>query len=144
MIWFEKVDKEKTLQGINNWCKDTAVEHLDIKITNMTDDSLVGTMPITAKAVQPQRRLHGGVSCVLAESLGSIAANMVIDRSKYVAFGLEINANHLRPGIEGSEVKGVASPIHLGKSTQIWDIKIYNDQEKLICISRLTMAVVKK
>ncbi|RLA63289.1 MAG: thioesterase, partial [Epsilonproteobacteria bacterium] len=87
--------------------------------------------------------LHGGASCVLAESLGSIAANMALDTSKEYAVGLEINANHIRSVTSGI-VTGTAKPIHLGRKTQIWEIKIKNEEGKLTCISRLTMAVMKK
>jgi len=139
-IWFKE---NPELKLINKACDDTMVTHLGIKIEEVGADFLMGTMPIDARTVQPQRRLHGGANCVLAETLGSIAANMVLDQSKYVAFGQSINANHLRPAARGI-VKGVTSPIHLGRSTQVWEIIIFDEQERLTCISRLTMAVVKK
>tara|TARA_Y100000590_G_scaffold469529_1_gene657789 strand:+ start:234068 stop:234508 length:441 start_codon:yes stop_codon:yes gene_type:complete len=139
MIWF----KEPNLKKINDWCKNTAVDHNGIEIVEAADNSLTGTMPVDHRTVQPQRRLHGGVSCVLSESLASIAANMVLDQSKYVAFGISIEANHLRPAIEGSEVKGITKPIHLGKTIQVWDTNIYDDRDRLVCSSKLTLAVVK-
>lgn len=139
MIWF----KEPDLKVINDWCKNTAVDHNDIKIVEANENSLVGTMPVDHRTVQPQRRLHGGVSCVLSESLASIAANMVIDQSKYSAFGISIEANHLRPVMEGNSVKGITKPVHIGKTIQVWETSIYDDNEKLICNSKLTLAVVK-
>lgn len=139
MIWF----KEHELDAINDWCKNTAVEHSDIKIVEINDDSIVGTMPVDHRTVQPQRRLHGGVSCLLSESLGSIAANLTLDSSKEVAFGISIEANHLRPAIEGSSVRGVTKPIHLGKTIHVWETNIYDERDRLICNSKLTMAIVK-
>lgn len=139
MIWH----KEPNLDQINKWCEKTAVDHNGIVITEATENSLIGTMPIDERTVQPQRRLHGGVSCVLSESLASIGANMVLDQTKYTAFGISIEANHLRPVMEGKSVKGVATPIHIGKTIQVWTTSIFDDQEKLICNSKLTLAVVK-
>ena len=139
MIWFKDPDLEK----INDWCKNTAVDHNGIKIVEANEDGLIGTMPVDHRTVQPQRRLHGGVSCVLSESLASIAANMVLDQSKYTAFGISIEANHLRPVMEGNEVKGVTKPVHIGKTIQVWETSIYDERERLICNSKLTLAVVK-
>lgn len=139
MIWF----KDPELKKINDWCKDTAVDHNGIQVTEVKDDCLIGTMPVDKRTVQPQRRLHGGVSCVLSESLSSIAANMVLDQEKYTAFGISIEANHLRPVMEGNEVKGIAKPIHIGKTIQVWETSIYDDRDRLICNSKLTLAVVK-
>lgn len=139
MIWNQEPDLEK----INERCKNTAVDHSGIVVTEVTKDTLIGTMPIDHRTVQPQRRLHGGVSCLFSESLGSIAANMVLDSSLYTAFGISIEANHLRPALEGTEVKGVTKAIHLGKTIQVWETNIYDDRDRLVCNSKLTMAVVK-
>lgn len=139
MIWF----KEPNLDEVNNWCKNTAVDHSEIIVTEINDDSLIGTMPVDHKTVQPQRRLHGGASCLLSESLGSIAANLTLDSTKEVAFGISIEANHLRPAGEGSSVRGVTKPIHLGKTIHVWETNIYDDRDRLICNSKLTMAIVK-
>ncbi|HRF20059.1 MAG TPA: hotdog fold thioesterase, partial [Chitinophagaceae bacterium] len=86
---------------------------------------------------------HGGASCVLAETIGSVSSDMVVDHSKYYCVGLEINANHIRSAKEGF-VSGTATPLHLGATTHVWDIKIHDDKHKLICVSRLTVAVIKR
>jgi len=115
---------------------------LDIIITECTDDSLTATMPVVDKTRQPFGILHGGASVVLAETVGSIAANLVVDANKFRCVGQEINANHIRPTSSGL-VTATAKPIHLGRGSQVWDIRIMNEQNKLACISRLTMAVIK-
>jgi 1,4-dihydroxy-2-naphthoyl-CoA hydrolase len=130
-----------TLEQLNERGKNTAVEYLDIQITEIGNDFLIGTMPVDQRHVQPLRILHGGMSVVLAESLGSIAANLAVDVTKEYCVGLEINANHIRPIMEGDTATGKAQAIHLGKTTQIWSIEIRNGKGQLTCISRLTMAV---
>ena len=117
-------------------------EFLDFKWEELGDDFLKLSMPVTAKTRQPYGFLHGGASCVLAETIGSVASALVIDREKFYCVGLEINANHLRSVSEG-RVVAVSSPLHLGKSTHVWDIKIYDDNENLICVSRLTVAILQ-
>lgn len=139
MIWFKSLD----LNEINGFNRNTLVEHLDIIITKLSDDSMSGTMPIDSKTVQPFRILHGGASCVLAETLGSIASNCCIDNSKFVAVGQSINANHISSARSG-RVTGICKPIHIGRSSHVWEINIYDESEKLICVSRLTMAVIMK
>lgn len=136
-IWFQT----PTLAMIAEIQANTIDETLGIEITELGDDFIRGTLPVTPKTMQPTGRLHGGANVVLAESLGSIAANLVVDRSRRVCFGMEINANHLR-GVNAGKVTGTARPVHLGKSSQVWEIKIVDDKERLTCISRLTMAVV--
>lgn len=133
-----------SLEAINKRGKDTLVEHLEIIVTEIGPNFLVGTMPVDHRTVQPARILHGGASCVLAESLGSIAANMVIDTNKYIAVGQSLTANHLRPAHEVTKVTGKAVALHLGRKSQIWDIDILNEEGKLVCSSRLTMAIVEK
>tara|TARA_Y100000780_G_C13695033_1_gene421226 strand:- start:7772 stop:8254 length:483 start_codon:yes stop_codon:yes gene_type:complete len=140
-IWF---NKDVTIEDINKRGQGTIVSYIDIVITECGDNFLKGTMPVNEKTIQPAHILHGGSSCVLAESLGSIAGNMVIDTSKQMAVGQSITASHIRPGIEGTTVTGKAYPIHLGKRSQIWEIEITNDQNKLVCKSSLTMAIVDK
>lgn len=132
------------LQKINDRNKNTLCEWIGIEVTEYGDDYLKATMPIDHRTVQPLRIVNGGAYCVLAESIGSTAANMCLDREKYVAVGLDINANHIRSAHEGSGyVIGVAKPIHLGRTTQVWEIRITDQQDKLCCISRLTMAVIE-
>ena len=121
----------------------TMSEHLGIRITEIGDDFLKGTMPVNEKTRQPLGLVHGGANVTLAESLGSVGANMVVDREKYFCVGQEINANHLRSVREGL-VTGIARPEYVGKSSQVWSIKLFDDNEKLTCISRLTMAVLQR
>jgi 1,4-dihydroxy-2-naphthoyl-CoA hydrolase len=119
------------------------LEHLDIEVTEIGPDFVRGTMPVDHRTVQPMNILHGGASVALAESLGSIAAYLTVDPEKFHCVGMEINANHLRP-VSSGIVTGLARPLHLGKSTQVWSIEITNETGKMICISRLTMAVIPR
>ena len=100
-------------------------------------------MPVDHRTHQPYGLLHGGASCVLAETLGSIASAKVIDPEKFICVGIEINANHIR-SVRSGLVTGITTPIHIGATTHVWDIKIFDEREKLICISRLTVAILKK
>lgn len=138
-IWFHKNITPQHLSGI---MKDTMPEFLDFKWEEVGTDFLKLSMPVTAKTRQPYGFLHGGASCVLAETIGSVASALVIDREKFYCVGLEINANHLRSVSDG-RVVAVSSPLYLGKSTHVWDIKIYDDNENLICVSRLTVAILQ-
>ncbi|BFM09075.1 hotdog fold thioesterase [Halioxenophilus aromaticivorans] len=138
-IWFG----QPTIDLISQMQQGTIDEHLGISITEIGPDYLKGTMPVDRRTLQPTGRLHGGANVVLAESLGSIGANMVVDNSQRVCFGLDINANHVR-GVSQGEVTGIAKPLHIGATTQVWEIKIYDEKDRLSCISRLTMAVVKR
>jgi 1,4-dihydroxy-2-naphthoyl-CoA hydrolase len=132
-----------TIQDLNKLSKGTMAEHLEIEFTEIGSDFIVAKMPVTEKVKQPMGLLHGGASVVLAETLGSVAAYCVIDLEKQHAVGLEINANHIRSVTKGF-VFGKATPLHIGKTTQIWEIKITNEQEKLVCVSRITVAVLDK
>ncbi len=135
--------KEASLERLNALSQNTLVEHLGIEITEVGEDYLVGTMPVDKRTHQPLGLLHGGASVALAETLGSIAATITLDVTKQYAVGLEINANHIKSAREGL-VRGVAKPIHVGKKTQVWEIKISNDQKQLVCISRITMAILDR
>ncbi len=139
MIWFKKY----TIDDLQKFIPNTILEHIGIEITELTDNSVSGKMPVDRRTMQPAGILHGGSSVVLAESLGSIASVLVINQEKYNAVGLDINANHIRPVSKGW-VYGTAAPIHIGGKTHIWEIKIVNEQGKLVCISRLTMALLPK
>jgi len=130
------------LDRINAWNRGCMVEHLGMLITEVGDDFLRGTMPVDARTKQPFGLLHGGASVALAESLGSLAGNLCIDDSE-MAVGLDINANHVRAVTEGV-VTGTARPLHIGRSTQVWDIRIEDERGRLVCISRLTLAVVPR
>ncbi len=131
-----------TPQQLNALSRGTIGEHIGIEITEIGDDFVRGRMPVDRRTHQPYGLLHGGASVVLAESLGSIGAGMVAGASGAVV-GIEINANHLR-GVREGWVTGTARPLHTGRSTQVWEIRIENDAGELACISRLTMAVVPK
>jgi 1,4-dihydroxy-2-naphthoyl-CoA hydrolase len=138
-IWFKPVN----ITAVNQFSSNTLVTHIGIQITEAGEDYLEGTMPVDERTFQPARLLHGGASCVLAESLGSIAANLCIDGSEFMAVGQHIEATHLKSATKG-HVRGRAKPLHIGKSSQTWRIEIYNDENKLICDSKIIMAIVKK
>ncbi len=130
------------MEEINKAMSNTSVlETLGIEITEYTPERVVATMPVTPKTHQPLGILHGGVSVVLAETVASSGSYQFIDPTRQRAVGLEINANHIRSKRDGV-VKAVGVPVHVGRSTLVWDIRIYDEQEKLVCISRCTMAVV--
>jgi 1,4-dihydroxy-2-naphthoyl-CoA hydrolase len=122
--------------------KDTMVEHLGIEITEVGDDYLVASMPVDNRTHQPMGILHGGASIALAETVGSIAANLAVDNEHYCV-GLEVNGNHLRSVSDGF-VFAKATAVHLGRTTQVWGIRITDGSENNVCISRLTMAVLGK
>ena len=119
----------------------TMIDHLGIELVDRGDDWLRARMPVDHRTVQPQGRLHGGASVALAETVGSIAANMVLEGADQLAVGLDINANHVRPA-SGGYVYGTARPESIGRSTQVWSIRITDEDDRLVCISRLTMAVI--
>ncbi|MCD6039912.1 MAG: menI [Gammaproteobacteria bacterium] len=123
--------------------KDTMMAHLGIEFTEVGDDYLVARMPVDRRTQQPLGIMHGGASCVLAETVGSTAANFCVDQSQYYCVGLDINTNHIR-SIRQGYVIGTAKPYHLGKSTQVWSIEIMNEQKQLISVNRLTMAVLAR
>ncbi len=129
------------IDSINEFNKNTMASFMGLKFIELGKDFLKAEMKITEKTVQPLRMLNGGASLAISECVGSMAANLVFDRKKYVALGLDLNGNHLRPALEGETVYAVAKPIHIGKTTQVWEIKIENEKNQLVHISRLTMAV---
>ena len=116
-------------------------DFLGIEWTEIGDDFLEISMPVNERTKQPYGILHGGASCVLAETVGSVASALVIDLDKYYCVGLEINANHVKSVTEGL-ISARCTPLHLGKHTHVWDIKIYDNSRQLICISRLTVAII--
>jgi len=132
-----------TVETINNISVNTMAEHLEIKFTEIGPDFLRATMPVSPKTHQPHGLLHGGASAVLAETIGSVASWLAIDADKYMSVGIEINCNHIR-GKRNGTVTAVARPLHIGATTHVWDIRITDEHEKLICVSRLTVAVLKK
>ncbi len=139
-IWFYENIK---LEDFLHLGKNTLGEQLGMEFTEIGEDYIKGTMPVDHRTKQPYGLLHGGASVALAETLGSIGSALVVDQSKYNCVGLEINANHLRSVRDGF-VTGIAKPIHIGASTHVWDIRITDQRDKLVCISRLTVAVIKK
>ena len=139
-IWFKK---DLMLEHLNQFGKETMASFLEMEWVELGNDFLKMKMPVNSKTKQPYGLLHGGASCALAETIGSIASALVIDTTHYACTGLEINANHIRSATEGF-VWATAKPLHLGKSTHVWDIKIVDDKEKLICVSRLTVAILDK
>lgn len=137
------INPEVTVEYLNHFSKGTMAEHLGIEITEVGKDFIVAKMPVNEKTKQPLGLLHGGASVALAETLGSVAAYSSIDASKQAAVGLEINANHIRSATDGF-VYGRAEPLHIGRTTQVWEIKITNEQGKLVCVSRITVALLDK
>ncbi len=133
-----------TAEEINLRAQGTLSDHLGIEFTEVGPDSLTAIMRVDSRTCQPIGVLHGGASCALAETVASAAANYCVDQTKNLCVGLQINANHIRFAKEGSLLKAIAKPIHLGKSTQVWEIKIYNESEQVICLSSLTLAVISK
>lgn len=132
-----------TVDALNTWGANTMAQQLGIEITAIGDDYLEGRMPVDHRTHQPFGLLHGGASVALAETLGSIAATLCVDGTKYFCVGLEINANHIR-GVRDGFVTGKATPIHIGKKTQVWQIRITTLEDDLVCISRITLAVLDK
>ncbi|WP_250634015.1 hotdog fold thioesterase [Pinirhizobacter soli] len=136
-IWKQSTE----LARINGWSTNTMMATLGITFTAVGDDWLSATMPVDHRTHQPFGLLHGGASVVLAETVGSTAAMLALDPAVEVAVGLDINANHIR-GVRSGLVTGTAKVVHLGRSTQVWEIRITNEEDSLVCLSRLTMAVV--
>lgn len=139
-IWF---DKDLSLEKLEPLGIGTMTEHLGVEWSEIGDNFIKATMPVDHRTIQPYGLLHGGASCVLAETLGSVASAMVIDHSRFFCVGLEINANHIRSAREG-KVTGIVTPLHIGSSTHVWDIRVYDHAEKLVCVSRLTVAIIPR
>ena len=135
--------RRPSLDELNQQRLGTLVDALGIQITELGEDFIRGSMPCDERTRQPFGLLHGGASVALAETLGSIAGNLCLDNERFLAVGLEISANHLRPVTRGS-VLGTARAIHVGRQTQVWDIRIEDDEGRMTCISRLTLAVIPK
>ncbi len=135
-IWKKPI----TLEICNQTSENTAVKHLGIEITEVGDDYLVGRVPVDERTRQPYGLLHGGVSVVLAETLGSLGAHHASPEG-HRSVGLDINANHLRAATSGW-VTGTARPVHIGRTTQVWAIEMVNDAGELTCVSRITMAIL--
>jgi 1,4-dihydroxy-2-naphthoyl-CoA hydrolase len=132
-----------TPEQLEAYTRNTLVEWLGIRVTEIGADYLRASMPVNAHTHQPAGVLHGGASVALAETVGSLAAGMCIDREKFTAMGQDINANHLRPVTSGTVI-ATARPFHLGHRSHVWHIEIRDERDKLVCVARLTMAVVER
>ena len=139
-IWF---DKSLSVYHLQSFAKDTMNDYIGIKFTEVGENFLRAKMPVDPRTRQAYGILHGGASVTLAETLGSVASAMVVDSAQYYCVGVEINANHIKSIREGF-VTATATPLHLGTSTHVWDIKITDERERLICVSRLTVYILKR
>ncbi len=139
-IWF---NPNISIDQFPHWDKDTLVEHIGIKFIEIGPDFLKASMPVDNRTKQTYGLLHGGASVALAETIGSIASVLVIDPEKFICVGLEINANHVRSAKDGFVI-ATCTPLHIGSTTHVWDIKIHDEKERLVCISRITVAILKK
>lgn len=139
-IWHKQ---DLTLSDFASLGKDTMGDHIGIRFSELGDNFLKATMPVDNRTKQPYGLLHGGASVTLAETLGSVGSALVIDQDNFICVGQEINANHIRSARSGY-VTGTATPIHLGASSHVWEIMIHDEAGKLVCISRLTVAILKK
>jgi 1,4-dihydroxy-2-naphthoyl-CoA hydrolase len=137
-IWF---DNEFSIHRLQELEKGTMSQHVGIEWLEAGEDFIKARMPVDHRTIQPYGFLHGGASCVLSETIGSIASSMVIDHSRFYCVGIEINANHIR-SVKQGYVTGTCTPLHLGSSTHVWDIRIIDEAGKLVCVSRLTVAVL--
>lgn len=131
------------IKELNKLSIDTMAEILQIEFTEIGDGYLKATMPVNKHTQQPYGLLHGGASAALAETAGSVASSICINREKQICVGIELNCNHIR-GKKDGIVTATATPLHIGASTHVWDIKIADERDKLVCVSRLTMAILKK
>jgi len=138
-IWY----KDYKLSDFEWMKEDTMMDALGMNFVEIGDDFVSGTIPIDRRTIQPENTLHGGASIALAETLGSIGSYLIIDPDNYLCVGESIYANHLRPGIKGL-VLGVAKPVRIGRTSHVWDVNLTNDEGKLICVCRMTNAIVRK
>lgn len=138
-VWFAPPD----LEALNRRGAGTLVEHLGICVVAVGEDSLSATMPVDGRTLQPYGILHGGASLALAETVGSMAGNLCVDPARRYVVGIEINANHVRTVRDG-EVRATARPLHLGRRTQVWEIRIVDEAARLVCAARLTLGVLDR
>lgn len=138
-IWYQPI----SVAQVQERNKNTMMAHLDVEFLEVGADFMVARMPVDHRTKQPAGIMHGGASCVLAETIGSTAANFCVDWNQYYCVGLDINTNHIRSVREGFVV-GTAKPFHLGRTTQVWGIEIVDGEQKLVSVTRLTMAVLKR
>ncbi|PSR01072.1 MAG: hypothetical protein BRD50_09280 [Bacteroidetes bacterium SW_11_45_7] len=138
-IWH---NEEFTSETLNTMGQQTMTAQLGIQFTETGEDYLKATMPVDERTIQPMGLLHGGASVSLAESMGSVAGTLCVDWQKQGVVGVEVNANHLRSVISGQTVTGTVKPLHIGRQTQVWEIKIHDDSDRLCCVSRITLSVI--
>jgi 1,4-dihydroxy-2-naphthoyl-CoA hydrolase len=139
-IWF---DPSITVPQLQALVPGTMGGAIGLELTEIGENFLKARIPVDERTIQPYGLLHGGASAALAETLGSVGSAFVIDQTQYYCVGLEINANHIR-GVREGYVYGTATPLHLGKTTHVWDIRIVDEREKLVCVSRLTVAILRR
>jgi 1,4-dihydroxy-2-naphthoyl-CoA hydrolase len=139
-IWHHASLELSQIQSLGD---NTMGAHIGIEFTELGENYLKAKMPVDHRTLQPYGVLHGGASAALAETIGSVGSALVVDQEQFYCVGLEINCNHIRSAKQGF-VYATAIPLHLGGSTHVWDIKIHDEQEKLVCVSRLTMAILKR
>ena len=139
-IWFQGLPD---VQMLSEMGKGNMGEWLDIQFTAIGENFIKASMPVDHRTKQPFGLLHGGASVVLAETLGSVASALVVDMQQYMCVGMEVNANHVRSARSG-RVEATCTPIHLGATSHVWDIRLHDEQHKLLCVSRLTVAVIKR
>lgn len=137
-------ENQYSLEAFNQMSKGTLNESLGVEFIEVSKTKIKATMPVDERTIQPYGILHGGASVALAETIGSIGATLNVDASKQHCVGLEINANHIKSVYKGSRVYATGQPLHIGGKTQIWEIKITNEEDKLVCVSRITLAVLDK
>lgn len=138
-IWKNEID----LQQLNKWSVNTMVQHIGIEFTGFGDDYLEARMPVDHRTHQPYGLLHGGASVVLAETIGSVASALVVDVNTQAAVGIEVNANHIK-SLKSGFVIGRVTPVKLGHTLHVWNIEIKDEEGSLVCVSRLTCAIIKK
>ncbi len=138
-IWIEKI----SVEDLNERSLQTLAEHLGIRFIEVGDDYIKASMPIDKRTVQPLGLLHGGASCALGETIASSAANYCVNQKEYYCVGIEINANHIR-GVRDGHVIATTRPLHLGRTTQLWEIRVCDEQERLCCVLRHTIAVMSR
>ena len=136
-------NKDLNPSELTSKCRNTLVSNLGIEFTEIGEDFISAKMPVDQRTHQPFGMLHGGASLAMAETLGSMASHLIVDNNTYVCVGMEINGNHIRP-VSSGWVTGTVKAVHIGKKSHIWEIIINNAEGKLVCISRLTMAVIEK
>ncbi|HEY9006430.1 hotdog fold thioesterase [Ohtaekwangia sp.] len=135
--------KHVTVEALNKWSPNTMAENIGIEFTAVGEDYLEAKMPVDHRTHQPMGLLHGGASVALAETMGSVAAMCCVDITQQYCVGLEINANHIK-SVRSGFVKGIVKAIHIGKKTQVWEIRITSEENQLVCVSRITMAVLDR